>query len=226
MNTQRTKERYPDISAHGLIGDLQTAALVSTDGTIDFFCCPRFDSPSVFCSLLDAEKGGFFRISPVADQYVSKQLYFPNTAMLITRFMTPDGVGEVLDFMPVIEGEPTDRHRLVRHLRVARGTMQFQIEVQPRFDYGRASHTVDVTDVGAVFRTTGGMELTMHTAGRRASADGGSQVERVGDGLQATISMREGESGAGVVLESMGGQPRALAPAELQDLADDTARFW
>ena len=217
---------YPNISDHGLIGDLQTAALVTTDGTIDFFCCPRFDSPSVFCSLLDAAKGGYFRISPVADSYVSKQLYFPNTAMLITRFMTPDGVGEVLDFMPVIEGGPTDRHRLVRYLRVARGTMKFQLEVQPRFDYGRASHTVDITDVGAVFRTAGGMELTLHTAGRVGAAEGGSQVERVGDGLRATISMREGESGRGVVLESMGGEPRALESAELQRLADDTAAYW
>ena len=162
-------DRYPSISEHGLIGDLQTAALVSTDGTIDFFCCPRFDSPTVFASLLDAEKGGYFRIRPVADSYVTKQLYFPNTAMLITRFMTPDGVGEVVDFMPVIEGAPTDRHRLVRFLRVARGTMQFVVDVQPRFDYGRASHTVDLTDGGAVFHASNGMELTLHATGRRPS---------------------------------------------------------
>jgi GH15 family glucan-1,4-alpha-glucosidase len=219
-------ERYPDISDHGLIGDLQTAALVTTDGTIDFFCCPRFDSPSVFCSLLDAEKGGYFRISPVADHYVSKQLYLPNTAMLITRFMTNDGVGEVLDFMPVIEGKATDRHRLIRYLQVARGTMQFQIEVQPRFDYGRASHRVEVTDVGAAFRTTGGMELTLHTAGLPSAAAERGIVEQKGDGLRATFTMREGESGHGVVLESMGGQPRAIHPNELQRLADDTAGYW
>jgi GH15 family glucan-1,4-alpha-glucosidase len=219
-------ERYPDISDHGLIGDLQTAALVTTDGTIDFFCCPRFDSPSVFCSLLDAEKGGYFRISPVADNYVSKQLYLPNTAMLITRFMTPDGVGEVLDFMPVIEGKPTDRHRLVRYLRVARGTMSFRVELQPRFDYGRAMHTLDLTDVGAVFRTAGGLELTLHSAGRISPAAGGGKVERVGDGLRATISMREGEAGRGVILESMGGEPRAIEPAELQRLVDDTTAYW
>ncbi|HXW87877.1 MAG TPA: glycoside hydrolase family 15 protein [Streptosporangiaceae bacterium] len=219
-------KRYPDISEHGLIGDLQTAALVTTDGTIDFFCCPRFDSPSVFCSLLDAEKGGYFRISPVADSYVSKQLYLPNTAMLITRFMTPDGVGEVLDFMPVIEGKPTDRHRIVRYLRVARGTMKFKVELQPGFDYGRASHTVQVTDVGAVFRTAGGMELTLHSVGMRRPAEGGGAVEQTGDGLRATISMREGESGRGVVLESMGGEPRAIEPAELQRLTNDTAAYW
>ena len=64
--------------------------------------------------------------------------------MLITRFMTADGVGEVLDFMPVIQdGKPTDRNRLVRRLRVARGTMHFVMDVQPRFDYGRAKHTIE-----------------------------------------------------------------------------------
>ena len=85
---------YPNISDHGLIGDLQTAALVSTDGVLDWFCCPRFDSPSVFASLLDADKGGFYRIAPDRDDYVTRQLYLPDTAILVTRFMTPDGVGE------------------------------------------------------------------------------------------------------------------------------------
>src|SRR5215212_10791321 len=130
-------DRYPDISEHGLIGDLQTAALVSTDGTIDWFCCPRFDSPSIFASLLDHDRGGYFHIGPDRDDYVSRQLYFPDTAILITRFMTPEGVGEVIDFMPVIEGKATDRHQLVRLARVVRGTMDFRVEIQPRFDYGR-----------------------------------------------------------------------------------------
>jgi len=218
--------RYPNISDHGLIGDLQTAALVTTDGTVDFFCCPRFDSPSVFASLLDAERGGYFRIAPSADNYVTKQLYLPNTAMLVTRFMTPDGVGEVLDFMPVLEGRPTDRHRLVRYLRVARGTMEFVLDLQPSFDYGRAKHTMEVTDEGAMFRTQGGMELTVHTSGRRPPSEGGAPVERVGNGLRARLTMREGESGGGVVLESMGGKPRALSPSELQRLADETSAYW
>jgi GH15 family glucan-1,4-alpha-glucosidase len=218
-------ERYPDISGHGLIGDLQTAALVTTDGCIDFFCCPRFDSPSVFCSLLDAEKGGYFQIRPATDNYVTKQLYLPNTAILITRFMTPDGVGEVQDFMPVINGEPTDRHRIVRLVRVARGQMQFVVDLQPRFDYGRAQHEVDTTDAGAVFRTAGGMELTLHTSGRRAANQGGVAAEQVNGGIRATVSLREGQTG-GVVLESMGGEPRAMAPKELQRLVDDTTAYW
>jgi GH15 family glucan-1,4-alpha-glucosidase len=216
---------YPNISDHGLIGDLQTAALVATDGTIDFFCCPRFDSPSVFASLLDAEHGGYFKICPATDSFVTRQLYFPDTAMLMTRFLTADGVGEVLDFMPVIEGGPTDRHRIVRKLKVARGTMQFVLDLQPRFDYGRAEHTVEVTDAGAVFRA-GDAELTVHTAGRRAIEQGGAVVERSGDGLRATVTMRETDPPAGLVLESMGGPPRALPPAELDLLADDTGAFW
>jgi GH15 family glucan-1,4-alpha-glucosidase len=218
--------RYPNISDHGLIGDLQTAALVTTDGTVDFFCCPRFDSPSVFASLLDAEKGGHFRIAPAGDNYVSKQLYMPGTGMLITRFMTPDGVGEVLDFMPVIEGKPTDRHRLVRHLRVARGTMQFRMDLQPRFDYGRAGHTMELSEGGAVFRTAGGMELTLHSTGQRGASSAEATVERAGDGLHATFTMREGESGRGAVLESMGGMPQRLPTDELERLAKDTEAFW
>ena len=158
---------------------------------------------------------------------MTRQLYLPNTAMLITRFMTPDGVGEVLDFMPVIEGKPTDRHRLVRYLRVARGTMRFVMELQPRFDYGRAKHTIEVNEAGAVFRTDGGMHLTVHTSGaRRDVADGGAVVEQDGDGLRATFTLREGESGRGVVLESMGGKAKSLPPAELNRLADDTAAYW
>jgi GH15 family glucan-1,4-alpha-glucosidase len=217
-------DRYPDIGDHGLIGDLQTAALVTSDGTVDWFCCPRFDSPSVFASLLDAERGGHFRIAPDSDDYVTRQLYFPDTAMLITRFLSPDGVGEVVDFMPVIEGGPTDRHRLVRQLRVARGTMRFAMDLQPRFDYGRGKHTLQAYEDGAVFRSNG-MELTLHTTGRRAASEGGAVVERLGDGLHVTFTMREGQTG-GVVLESMGGEPRAVLPAEIDRLADETRAFW
>jgi GH15 family glucan-1,4-alpha-glucosidase len=216
--------RYPNISDHGLIGDLQTCALVTSDGTIDFFCCPRFDSPSVFAALLDAERGGFFSIKPARDGYVTKQLYFPDTAMLITRFMTPDGVGEVLDFMPVIEGRPTSRHRLVRQLRVARGSMQFVLDLQPRFDYGRAKHDVEITEAGAVFRSNE-MELTLHTARQPAAGERRGPVQRSGQGVRATFTLREGETG-GVLLESAGRKPRALPPAELDRLAAETGKFW
>lgn len=139
-------DEYPNIADHGLIGELQCAALVATNGTIDWFCFPRFDSPSVFASLLDQERGGYCSVRPAAADYVTRQLYLPDTAILITRFMTEVGVGEVIDFMPVAEGPATDRHRLVRLIRVVRGSMDFVVEVQPRFDYGRSSHEIELRD--------------------------------------------------------------------------------
>jgi GH15 family glucan-1,4-alpha-glucosidase len=218
--------RYPNISDHGLIGDLQTAALVTTDGTVDWFCCPRFDSPSVFASLLDADHGGYFRIAPDRDDYISKQLYFPDTAILITRFMTPDGVGEVHDFMPVITGAATDRHRLVRQLRVVRGTMRFVMDIQPAFDYARQQHKVDMTENGAVFEADG-MELTLHWArpAEDSPRDADDRIEQSGDGVRATRTLRAGQS-AGMVLESMGGRPRLMAPEEIERLQRDTTDFW
>ena len=126
---------YPMIADHGLIGDLQTAALVATDGSVDWFCCPRFDSPSVFGSLLDHDRGGHFRVSPRTSRYTTKQLYFPDTAILITRFMTEKGVGEVVDFMPVTAGTaPTANHRLVRLLRCVRGRLTFDVDIAPRLE--------------------------------------------------------------------------------------------
>jgi GH15 family glucan-1,4-alpha-glucosidase len=218
--------RYPNIGDHGLIGDLQTAALVSTDGVLDWFCCPRFDSPSVFASLLDAERGGYYRIAPDRDDYVSRQLYLPDTAVLITRFMTPDGVGEVHDFMPVIEGAATGRHRLVRIIRVVRGVMRFAVEIQPRFDYGRKPHKVEISEHGAVFATDD-LELTMHGIAPEGTSvrDSGVTLERHNDGLRWTRTLREGQMG-GVVLESMGGTPRKITPAQAQRLQEETVRFW
>jgi GH15 family glucan-1,4-alpha-glucosidase len=219
-------DRYPDIADHGLIGDLQTAALVTKDGTLDWFCLPRFDSPSVFASLLDADRGGFYKIAPDRDDYVSRQLYLPDTAILVTRFMTPDGVGEVHDFMPVVHGAATDRHRLVRQIRVVRGVMRFAIEIQPRFDYGRASHKLEVTEDGAVFQSDG-PELTLHAiAAHGTSAESaGITIQREGDGLRWTRTLREGQTG-GVVLESNGGTPRRVTPEQATGLADETSRFW
>jgi GH15 family glucan-1,4-alpha-glucosidase len=214
--------RYPNISDHGLIGDLQTAALVSTDGAVDWFCCPRFDSPSVFASLLDADRGGYFRVSPDGDGYVTRQLYFPDTAILITRFLTPGGVGEVTDFMPIAGSRVTDRHRLVRILRVVRGTMAFRAEIRPRFDYGRQAHKLDVSDYGAVFEGDG-MALTLHSVGLHS--DQGATIDRDGDDLVIRRTLREGET-AGLVLESMGGKPRRFTPAEVARLQSDTAGFW
>ena len=115
--------RYAPIGDYGIIGDLHTVALVGTDGTIDWFCPERFDFPSVFAAILDKGKGGHYRIAPEGDEYTTKQLYFPDTNVLITRFLTPDGVGEVQDFM-AIHRDPHHRRRLIRRVLCVRGEMR------------------------------------------------------------------------------------------------------
>ena len=127
---------YLPIAEHGLIGNLHTVALVGTEGTIDWYCCPRFDAPSLFGAILDRERGGYWRIAPAETNWTTKQLYFPETNILITRFLSPHGVAEVHDFMPVVSSG-RQPHRLVRKLLCVRGRVPFRVEVEPRFDYGR-----------------------------------------------------------------------------------------
>ena len=220
-------ERYPNISDHGLIGDLQTAALVTTDGCVDWFCVPRFDSPSVFASLLDADQGGCCRIAPDRDDYVSRQLYLPETAILVTRFMTPDGVGEVHDFMPIAGGVATERHRLVRNIKVVRGVLRYRIEIKPSFNYGRMPHRLDFSEHGALFRTDD-QALAVHGIAPLGSSlrDLNLSIEQADQSLSWTRTLREGEIG-GLMLETTPKLPeRLIPPEEAQQLADDTARFW
>jgi len=218
---------YTPIADHGLIGDLQTSALVTTDGVVDWFCCPRFDSPSIFASLLDTRRGGYFKIAPEAGDYVSRQLYLPGTAILITRFMTPDGVGEVVDFMPVLHGDATDRHRLIRVVQVVRGAMRFVADCQPRFDYGRATHKTEITENGVAFHGDDGLELALHVVRRPGvTAENAPRVEHHDDGFRAVVDVTAGQIG-GVVLESApGGPPRDLPPAEVLEMFTETRDFW
>jgi GH15 family glucan-1,4-alpha-glucosidase len=213
------------IAEHGLIGDLQTAALISTDGSIDWFCCPRFDSPSVFGALLDDERGGHFRVRPGGGTaYESKQMYFPDTAVLITRFFTDGGVGEVVDFMPPAGREVTGNHRLVRMLRCVRGEMNFEVDIAPRFDYGRQAHRAEPTEHGIIF-TTDLLTLTVHVV--REPDDARLAEVRVDEGdVRVSIDLTAGDV-RGLVLESgADGPPREIRVAEFQQLFDDTVAFW
>ena len=212
------------IADHGLIGDLHTAALISTDGSVDWFCCPRFDSPSVFGALLDDARGGHFRVRPAGGAYESKQMYFPDSAVLITRFFTADGVGEVVDFMPVLGREVTPNHRLVRMVRCVRGRMRFEIDIAPRFDYGRRAHRTELTDNGVVF-STDTLTLTVHAV--REPDDARLAQAQVDDGdVRATLDLVAGQV-RGVMLESAAdGPPREVRPGEVWRLFDDTVAFW
>src|SRR5256885_4291152 len=131
--------RYAPIGEYGVIGDLHTVALVGMDGSIDFLCLPHFDSPSVFAALVDAERGGRFQIAPLFECAARKQLYLPDTNVLLTRFLDAHGVAEVSDFMPV-EGAG-QAHNLVRRAETGRGEGRVPMRCDPRFDYARATHT-------------------------------------------------------------------------------------
>ncbi|GAA1815939.1 glycoside hydrolase family 15 protein [Luedemannella flava] len=216
---------YPAIGDHGLIGDLQTAALVATDGTIDWFCAPRFDSPSIFAALLDQQAGGAFRIAPEGVDYVTKQLYLPGTPILITRFMSTDGVGEVVDFMPIAGERATDRHRLVRMVRVVRGQMRFRLECEPRFNYGRDRAEIDLNEDGATFRSPT-MTLTVSPCRVDRRLIRPEDLQRTEYGLRARATLNAGDVG-GVLLETnTSGPARAVAPDELLRLFSETRDFW
>jgi GH15 family glucan-1,4-alpha-glucosidase len=208
---------YPPIAEHGLIGDLQTAALVEKDGTIDWFCSPRFDGPSVFGSLLDRQRGGSFRIAPSHDGYTVKQLYFPESAVLITRFMTEAGVAELIDFMPISSPEQlTNRHRIVRVLRGVRGEMSFKLICAPRFSYARQKHAMQLSPDGATF-VSPGQQLTLH---------GAAGLERHGDDVCLTRVVKATDV-AGFILETDAETPpRSVGRDELMHLLEETINFW
>ena len=135
---------YQPIEDYGVVGNLRTAALIGKNGSVDWFCFPRFDSPSVFGSILDEQKGGYFRIAPTPGDVARKQLYWPDTNVLVTRFLSADGVGEVIDFMPwSASGMDANDGSLIRRVRVLRGTMRFRLECHPAFNYARDTTPTD-----------------------------------------------------------------------------------
>src|SRR5262250_1641108 len=133
--------RYAPIEEYGVIGNLGMVALVGMDGSIDFLCLPYFDSPSVFAALVDSERGGRFQIAPLLGSAARKQLYLPDTNVLLTRFLDDNHVAELSDFMPVEDAGQA--HNLVRRAKTVRGELRFRMCCDPRFDYARATHTVE-----------------------------------------------------------------------------------
>ena len=153
------------IEDYGVIGNMRSAALVSVTGSIDFFCFRSFDSPTVFASLLDDDNGGYFRIDTTMTNARSKQLYLPDTNILLTRFLAAEGVAEITDFMPVTSGDPPSpyAHQIIRMVRAVRGDITFRLVCAPRFDYARCSHTVHAEEQSLCFHPQGASDsLSLH----------------------------------------------------------------
>jgi len=206
---------YLPIEEHGIVGDLRTVALVGTDGTVDWYCPSRFDAPSLFGALLDARKGGYFSLRS-RNSGRPKQLYLPDTNILLTRFQGAEAVGEVIDFMvPETSGTGRARDLLVRQARAVRGRVTFELACHPAFDYGRTPHAVRlVAGVGAVFESSAGRCVLR--------SDVALKIEE--SGVAATFTLEEGQ-GVDIELE-WNGEVRPLAVGETEELFTRTSDFW
>jgi GH15 family glucan-1,4-alpha-glucosidase len=140
---------YQPIENYGIVGDLHTVALVGMDGSIDFMCFPRFDSPSIFAALLDDRRGGRFELAPIKKEAKQKQLYLPDSNILLSRFLFEDGVAEISDFMPIDVSRHA--HDLVRRAKTVRGNITYRMACSPRFNYGRTAHRVEPKDGEILF---------------------------------------------------------------------------
>ncbi len=212
---------YLPIEDYAVIGNLHTIALVGRNGSIDWCCLPRFDAPTVFGALLDAEKGGFFRIAPPENVCMErKQLYLPDTNILITRFLTIDGVGELIDFMPIKPvGSAMHQHHLVRSVQVVRGSLSFEIVCCPAFNYARDPHQTYLSEEGAVF-TSDTLCLSL-TSSIPLMEDGQGRV-------RATFTLHQGQS-AHFQLESARDQdirPHHHSPRYYEEAFLETKRYW
>ena len=206
------------IENHGIIGDLRTTALVGLDGCIDFLCWPCFDSPSVFASLLGGDAGGCFKLAPDLDGARRRQLYLPDTNVLLTRFLAPDGVAELSDFMVLGENDPVQR--LVRRAKAVRGTTCFRMLCAPRFDYGRALHQATLQDGAVLFRPQDAI-----VPGLRLRATVPIEL-RSGDAV-AEFELKPGETAA-FILEDPSHHPdgHAVARPEVVRAFKQTSDSW
>ena|SRR5215213_21267 len=220
---------YRPVRDYALIGDSHTAALVSTDGSVDWCCWPRFDSPAVFCRLLDANKGGYTQLRPAAD-FESTRSYLSTSNVLQTEFTTGRGRVRVTDFMPVEEREPGRRgediatsRRILRLVEGLSGAVELEVSFRPAFDFARAETRLEACEGGAV--ATAGREAVALSCPARMSADASGA-------LVGRFTLKEGER-AWVALDYSEGagaedtKPRRVeADEELRRTLDYWKRWW
>jgi GH15 family glucan-1,4-alpha-glucosidase len=209
---------YQPIQDYGIIGNMRTVALVAKNGNIDWLCLPHFDSPSLFAAILDDKNGGWFRLYPINTKVTCKQLYWPDTNILVTRFLSNDGVGEITDYIPI--DAPRDgigHHGLIRRLRVARGEMQFRMECLPAFNYARDAHKVELVKGGAkFFSNTLNIALASSTS-----------VEITNDnGVACEFTLKAGERASFELHILKENEPIGLSEEESEQLFHETVDFW
>jgi len=211
---------YQPIENYGIIGNMRTVALVGMNGSIDWYCYPHFDSPSIFGAILDDKKGGRFQISADADGVRHKQFYWPSTNVLVTRFLLADGIAELEDFMPV--GLPSDspeyRH-IYRRIRCVRGSVRMSVACRPAFDYGRQPHDTRIVAHGATFKSAS-LTLALSTAVPLKNDGRG--------GVSAEFVLSEGKSQTFILRDDCaeGGVPFPESENDAEMLLHSTVKFW
>jgi GH15 family glucan-1,4-alpha-glucosidase len=216
----RSQMPYQPIEDYGIIGNMRTAALVGMNGSIDWYCSPHFDSPSIFGAILDDKKGGRFQITPVADRLRHKQFYWPSTNILVTRFSHEDGIAELDDFMPA--GLPSDSplyHHLYRRIRCVRGTVRVSIICRPAFDYGQKPHETQIDAQGARFRADSASFSLCSAVPFQRAADGGVTAQFVLEEGKSQIFIFRNDG-----MDSQASNP--LAENEAEELFQRTVKFW
>ena len=211
---------FQPIEDYGVIGDMSSIALVSNTGSIDFFCYPRFDSPSVFAALLDPARGGFFCIQADLKNSRTKQLYLPDTNVLLTRFLSDDGIAEMTDFMPVLDRNPDHDQpsRIVRRLHVIQGEITFHLKCQPRFDYARMEHSAQRREHCILFQPSGDQPaLTLQA---------NVALTPTGNDVDQSFSLKVGETATFVFGPDCTEAQAAIDTTRIETWFHDTLRYW
>ncbi len=211
--------RYQPIENYGVIGDLHTVALVGLDGSLDFLSFPHFDSPTIFAALLDHEKGGRFKIAPMLEGVKTRQLYLPDTNVLLTRFLSEEGVAEITDFMPVEEAGHA--HNVIRRVRMVRGEMRFHLLCDPRFDYGRAKHQTRHQEGMVYFEAQDAPEPLVV----RLQAEGADLKVREGAAV-AEFRLKAGEVVDFILEQVKGEDTPKISEAFISEAFQRTVNFW
>jgi GH15 family glucan-1,4-alpha-glucosidase len=208
---------FQSIENYAVIGNMQSIALVGMGGSIDFLCYPDFDSPTVFAALLDDERGGYFQIQPQLPNTRVRQLYLPDTNILLTRFLAEEGVAELTDYMP-IAADTKQPNEIIRTVSVIRGKIDFQMRCQPRFHYAACAHTVKIEDSSAVFSPASDrcppMALYSTVAMKQESQD-----------ALAQFSLKAGET-ANFVFGGVRPQGQQPEMEFAEQRFQETVRFW
>ncbi len=210
---------YQPIENYGIIGNMRTVALVGMNGSIDWYCHPQFDSPSIFGAILDDKKGGRFQISAGGNVVRHKQFYWPSTNVLVTRFLLGDGIAELEDFMPVgLTSDSPGAHRICRRIRCVRGAVPISVSCRPAFDYGRQIHDTQIETHGATFK---GSSLSLAlSASVPLSKDGQG-------GVSAEFVLAEGKSQVFILRDDCAdGVPCPPSEKEAEEILQGTVKFW